>query len=72
MDIGGVEGLLHKNDISWKRVYKKKNILHVGEEREFVILDIKKDEGRISLGLRQLMDDPWLSIGDKYKNRRYG
>ncbi len=67
VDIGGVEGLLHKNDISWKRVYKKKNILHVGEEREFVILDIKKEEGRISLGLRQLVDDPWLSIGEKYK-----
>ncbi|MCU0844023.1 MAG: S1 RNA-binding domain-containing protein [Spirochaetes bacterium] len=67
VDIGGVEGLLHKNDISWKRVYKKKNILHVGEEREFVILDIKKDEGKISLGLRQLVDDPWVSIGEKYK-----
>jgi len=67
VDIGGIEGLLHKNDISWKRVYKKKNILHIGEEREFVIIDIKKDEGRISLGLRQLVDDPWLSVGEKYK-----
>ncbi len=67
VDIGGVEGLLHKNDISWKRVYKKKNILRIGEEREFVVLDIKKDEGRISLGLRQLVEDPWLSVGEKYK-----
>ncbi|TAL38709.1 MAG: S1 RNA-binding domain-containing protein [Spirochaetes bacterium] len=66
VDIGGVEGLLHKNDITWKRVFKKKNIIKVGEEREFVILDINRPEGKISLGLKQLVDDPWTHIDEKY------
>ncbi len=66
VDIGGVEGLLHKNDITWKRVFKKKNIIKVGEEREFVILDINRAEGKVSLGLKQLADDPWSHIDEKY------
>jgi small subunit ribosomal protein S1 len=65
VDIGGVEGLLHKNDITWKRVFKKKNIIKVGEEREFVILDINRVEGKVSLGLKQLVDDPWAHIEEK-------
>lgn len=66
VDVGGVEGLLHKNDISWKRVFKKKNILKIGEEREFVVLGINREEGKISLGLKQLTEDPWLTVGEKY------
>ncbi len=66
VDVGGVEGLLHKNEISWKRVYKKKNILKIGEELEFIILNINREEEKISLGLKQLTEDPWLRIGEKY------
>jgi len=66
VDVGGVEGLLHKNDISWKRVFKKKNILKIGEEREFVVLGINLEEGKISLGLKQLTEDPWLTVGERY------
>lgn len=66
VDVGGVEGLLHKNEISWKRVYKKKNILKIGEELEFIVLNINREEEKISLGLKQLTEDPWLRIGEKY------
>ncbi len=66
IDIGGIEGLLYKDDISWRRVFKKKNILKLGEEREFMLLDIRRDEGKISLGLKQLAEDPWLRLNEKY------
>jgi len=66
VDVGGVEGLLHRNDISWKKVFKKKKIINVGEERDFVILGMNREEGKISLGLKQLSEDPWLSINERY------
>jgi len=67
VDIGGVEGLLHRNDISWKKVFKKKKIINVGEERDVVILGMNREEGKISLGLKQLTEDPWLSLNERYK-----
>jgi small subunit ribosomal protein S1 len=67
VDVGGIEGLLHRNEISWRRVFKKKNYVKVGDEREFVILDINRNEGKISLGLKQLAEDPWLRINEKYR-----
>jgi small subunit ribosomal protein S1 len=66
VDIGGIEGLLHKNDMTWKRVFKKKNIIKVGDETEFLILDINRDKGKVSLGLKQLAEDPWLSAASRY------
>ncbi len=66
VDVGGVEGLLHRNDISWKKVFKKKKIINVGEERDFVILGMNREEGKISLGLKQLSEDPWLSMNERY------
>ncbi len=66
VDVGGVEGLLHRNDISWKKVFKKKKIINVGEERDLVILGMNREEGKISLGLKQLSEDPWLSMNERY------
>lgn len=66
VDIGGIEGLLHKNDLSWKKVFKKKKLLKLDEEREFVILNINPEEKKISLGLKQLEEDPWARIEEKY------
>lgn len=66
VDIGGVEALLHRNDISWRKVFKKKKILKIGEERDFVLLAINRVEGKIALGLKQLVPDPWLSVPEKY------
>lgn len=66
VDIGGVDALLHRNDISWRKVFKKKKILKIGEEREFVLLAVNRAEGKIALGLKQLVPDPWLSVAEKY------
>jgi small subunit ribosomal protein S1 len=62
VDLGGFEALLHNNDLTWKKVYKKKKIINVGEEREFKILSIKKEDKKISLGLKQLSTDPWSDM----------
>ena len=64
--IEGIDALLHRNDMSWKKVFKQRKILKINEEREFVILDINREGGKISLGLKQLTEDPWLSIDGKY------
>lgn len=66
VDLGGFEALLHNNDLTWKKVYKKKKIINVGDEREFKILSIKKEEKKISLGLKQLSTDPWSDIDQRH------
>ncbi|HEY1405779.1 MAG TPA: 30S ribosomal protein S1 [Spirochaetota bacterium] len=66
VDLGGFEALLHNNDLTWRKVYKKKKIIQLGEEREFLILSIKKDEKKISLGLKQLSQDPWADMASRY------
>ena len=67
IDIGGIDALLHRNDISWRKVFKKKKILRIGEERDFVLLSFNRAEGKIALGLKQLISDPWLSVPEKFK-----
>jgi small subunit ribosomal protein S1 len=66
VDLGGFEALLHNNDLTWKKVYKKKKIIEVGQEREFRILTINKEDRKISLGLKQLESDPWTTIVAKF------
>ncbi len=65
--VEGLDALLHRNDMSWNKVFKQRKILKLGQEREFIILDINRGERRISLGLKQLMPDPWLNIRERYK-----
>lgn len=67
VDIGGIEGLLHRNDISWRKVFKKKKMLKINEERDFALLSYNREEGRIGLGLKQLVPDPWADIAEKCK-----
>jgi small subunit ribosomal protein S1 len=64
--VEGLDALLHRNDMSWKKVFKQRKILKLGKEQEFVILDINRADRRISLGLRQMAQDPWLTINEKY------
>ncbi|MCL1833826.1 MAG: S1 RNA-binding domain-containing protein [Leptospirales bacterium] len=64
--VEGVDALLHRNDMSWKKVFKQRKILKQGEVRDFVIININKDECKISLGLKQLKNDPWSDIAAKY------
>jgi small subunit ribosomal protein S1 len=63
----GIEGLAHISELSWtKRVNHPKEILSIGDECEAKILAFNLDEGRISLGLKQVLENPWDSLGEKY------
>ena len=64
--VEGIDALLHRNDISWKKVFKQRKLLKQGEIRDFKIIGINKDEKKISLGLKQLKDDPWSNIAERY------
>jgi small subunit ribosomal protein S1 len=64
--VEGIDALLHRNDMSWKKVFKQRKMLRQGEIRDFIILAINKDENKVSLGLKQLKSDPWLDIAQKY------
>ena len=67
IDLGGIDGLLHVSEMSWSRVNHPSEVLKNGQELDVMILKLKLDQGRISLGLRQILPDPWTEIGDKYK-----
>lgn len=63
----GVEGLIHVSEMSWtKRITKAGDVLSVGEEVEAVVLDIKREHKKISLGLRQIDQNPWEALAEKY------
>lgn len=64
--VEGLDALLHRNDMSWKKVFKQRKLLRQGEVRDFIILSINRNENKVSLGLKQLKNDPWLDIAQKY------
>ena len=65
--IPGVEGLIHVSEMSWSQHLRSaQDFLHVGQEVEAVILSLRRDEHKMSLGIKQLMPDPWLNITEKY------
>ncbi len=66
VDLGGVDGLLHVTDMAWRRVSDPKEILTIGETIKVQVVKINKDTHRISLGMKQLMADPWDSVIEKY------
>ncbi len=66
IDLGGIDGLLHITDISWKRIRHPNEILKIGDEVKVKILKYDRDKNRVSLGLKQLIDDPWRDIGRRY------
>ncbi len=66
LDLGGIDGLLHVTDISWKRVKHPGEVLKVGEEHRVKILKFDREKNRISLGMKQLMEDPWRNISRRY------
>jgi len=66
VDLGGLDGLLHITDISWKRVMHPKEVLNVGDKMEFLVLSFDQEKMRVSLGLKQLAEDPWKDIESKY------
>lgn len=67
VDLGGVDGLIHVSDLSWKRVNNASDIVSVGDTVEVYVIDFDKVKGRISLGLKEVNQDPWNNIYEKYK-----
>ena len=66
LDLGGVDGLLHITDMAWKRVKHPSEIVAIGDEIEVRVLKFDKEKTRVSLGLKQLDDDPWRDIDRRY------
>ena len=66
IDLGGLDGLLHITDISWSRVVNPKEAVNLGEEIEVKVLSFDKEKLRVSLGLKQIQNDPWEGIEGKY------
>ncbi|AAZ96909.1 ribosomal protein S1 [Thiobacillus denitrificans ATCC 25259] len=66
VDLGGIDGLLHITDMAWRRVKHPTEVVHVGQELEAKILRYDTEKNRVSLGLKQLGDDPWVGIARRY------
>lgn len=66
VDLGGIDGLLHVTDMAWRRVKHPSEVVRVGEELEVKILRFDSERNRVSLGLKQLGEDPWVDIGRRY------
>ena len=66
IDLGGLDGLLHITDISWSRVTNPSDYLNVGEEIEVKVLSFDKEKLRVSLGLKQINNDPWENVESSY------
>lgn len=66
IDLGGIDGLLHVTDIAWRRVNHPSEILNIGQTVKVQIVKINQETHRISLGMKQLEQDPWDGIADKY------
>lgn len=67
VDIGGVDGLLHISEMSWTRIKHPNEVLKVGDEIQVMVLKTNLEQGRISLGLRQILPDPWTEAQERYQ-----
>lgn len=67
VDIGGADGLIHTSELSWKRVDHPSDVLKVGQEIQVKVLDLDVERKRISLSLRELEEDPWDEIADRFQ-----
>jgi len=66
VDLGGIDGLLHITDMAWKRVRHPSEVVNVGDELEVRVLRFDRERNRVSLGLKQLGEDPWVAISRRY------
>lgn len=67
IELGPVDGLIHISDMSWGRIRSPKELLNVGDEIEVKVLDIDQEKERVSLGIKQLKEDPWVTFTSNYK-----
>jgi small subunit ribosomal protein S1 len=66
VDLGGIDGLLHITDMAWKRVKHPSDVVNVGDEIDVKVLKFDRERHRVSLGMKQLGEDPWRAIGRRY------
>jgi len=66
LDLGGIDGLLHITDMAWKRVKHPSEVVNIGDEIEVKVLKFDRERNRVSLGLKQLGEDPWVDITRRY------
>ncbi|MDK9726298.1 MAG: 30S ribosomal protein S1 [Sterolibacteriaceae bacterium MAG5] len=66
VDLGGIDGLLHITDLAWRRVRHPSEVLNVGDEVTAKVLKFDQEKNRVSLGMKQLGEDPWVGIGRRY------
>jgi len=66
IDLGGIDGLLHITDMAWKRVKNPSEIVNIGDEIDVKVLKFDSEKKRVSLGLKQMEDDPWLNVTNRY------
>jgi len=66
IDLGGIDGLLHITDMAWKRVKHPSEVVNIGDEIEVKVLKFDRERTRVSLGLKQLGEDPWVDIARRY------
>ena len=66
VDLGGIDGLLHITDLAWRRVRHPSEVLNVGDEVQAKVLKFDQEKNRVSLGLKQLGEDPWVGIARRY------
>jgi len=66
VDLGGIDGLLHITDMAWRRVRHPSEVLQVGQEVEAKVLKFDQEKGRVSLGVKQLGEDPWVGLARRY------
>ncbi len=70
VDLGGVSGLLHISDMAWIRLEHPSEAVKVGDHIKVMVLEVDRERERISLGLKQILPDPWKEVGRKYKERQ--
>jgi small subunit ribosomal protein S1 len=67
VDLGGIDGLVHISELSWKRVSHPKEVVQVGDEVEVYVLSVDRERQRIGLSLKKLQPDPWISVEERYR-----
>lgn len=67
IDLGGIDGLIHVSELSWRRVQHPRDVLKAGQEVEVYVIDVNREQRRIALSLKRLQNNPWATIAERYQ-----
>ncbi len=70
VDLGGVEGLVHISELSWRHIEDPREVVRVGDEVEVVVLEVNRSKGRVGLSIKQTQEDPWKTVKDRYRENQ--